>query len=234
MIDPRLELAAARFGKGLLQQCAMFEDDDLPAEIPEDRLKSLPQAFAHHCIKALTVVVDDPPGVAQTVLPALQQGLENVALIHLGIAEQGHHAALGSAGSPAFGAHIVLHQRREQCLRHAEAHRARGEIHVVNILGPRRIGLRAVVAAKPLQLVARLVAKEILNGMEHRACVGLHRHPVLRPEDGKIQRGHDRRQRSGGRLMAADLQFIGLGPKVIGVVDDPGGKPTDFPFEFGQ
>ena len=110
--------------------------------------------FADHRVEALAVVVDDPPGVAEAVLPAFEQRLEDVALVHLGVADQRDHAALRPLRRPALGAHIVLHQRGEQRLRHAEADRAGREIDVVDVLGARGIALRALVAAEVLELLA--------------------------------------------------------------------------------
>jgi hypothetical protein len=67
---------------------------------------------------------------------------------------------------------VVLHQRGEQRLRDAEADRAGREIDVVDVLGARRIALRALVAAEVLQLLARLVAEQILDGVEDRLACG--------------------------------------------------------------
>ena len=117
-------------------------------------LEFLPQPFAHHGVEALAVVVDHPPGVAQAVLPALQQRLEDVALVHLGVADQRDHPPLGPVLHPAMRLDVVLHQRGEQRLRDAEPDRAGGEIDVVGVLGARGIGLRALEAAEILQLLA--------------------------------------------------------------------------------
>ncbi len=54
--------------------------------------------------------------------------------------------------------------------------------------------------------------------------MGLHRHAVLRAEDVKIKHRHDRGERSGGRLVAADLYFTG-GADVVGMVDHPCREP---------
>ena len=167
-IDPLAQHLAARLGKGGLLQRAVFEHHDVPAEIAEQILVTLPQPFAHHGVEALPVVIDDPPAIAQALLPAFEDGLENIALVELGVAKQRDHAAFRprlsiSYLAPAVGAHVILRQRREQRLRHAQAHRAGGEIDVVGILGARRIGLRALVAAKIF---------ELLRGSGGRADIG--------------------------------------------------------------
>ena len=87
-------LAAGLLERGLLQR-AVFQDHHVPAEILEQLLVALPQAFAHDGVEALPVVVDDPPAIAQALLPAFEQRFENVALVELGVADQRHHAALG-------------------------------------------------------------------------------------------------------------------------------------------
>ena len=73
IVDPFAQALAARLGESRFQQVAIFQDDDVPAEIAEDRLEPLPQALAHHRIEALAIVVDDPPAIAQSMLPAFEQ-----------------------------------------------------------------------------------------------------------------------------------------------------------------
>ena len=111
IVDPLPQRFAARLRKCLLQQRAVFEDHHVPAERREQRLVTLPQAFADHRIEALPVVVDDPPAVAQALLPAFQYRLEDVSLIEFGIADQRDHAAFRPIDTPAVRAHVVLHQR---------------------------------------------------------------------------------------------------------------------------
>ena len=93
-IDPFAQAFAARFCKRLLQQGAIFEHHDLPAEGLEQCLQPGEQTFPGDRIQALAVVVDDPPDILDALLPAFEQGLEDVAFVHLGVADQGHHAAL--------------------------------------------------------------------------------------------------------------------------------------------
>ena len=92
-IDPLPQHLAAGLGEGGLLQRAVFEHHDVPAEIAEQVFVALPQAFAHHGIEALPVVIDDPPAIAQALLPAFEHRLENIALVELGVAEERDHAA---------------------------------------------------------------------------------------------------------------------------------------------
>src|SRR5580704_14724703 len=122
-----------------------------PAEIAEQILVALPQPFADHGIEALAVVIDDPPAIAQAVFPAFEDRFEDIALIELGIAKKRDHAAFWPRLSvnflpPTVRADVILHQRREQRLRHAKPDRAGREIDIVGVLGARRIGLRALIA----------------------------------------------------------------------------------------
>ncbi len=168
------------------------------------------------------------------MLPALEQCLEDVALVHFGVADQRDHPPLGPVLQPAMRLDVVLHQRREQGLRNAEADRAGGEIDVVGVLGARRIGLRALEAAKILQFLAGLMPEQILDGVKHRAGMRLHRDAVLRPQHGEIERRHDVGERRRGGLMAADLETVGIGPDMVGVMDGPRRQPQYFTCQRGQ
>ncbi len=75
-----------------------------------NRLVASPQPLADHRVEALAVVVDDPPAIAQPLLPAFEDAFEDVALIELGVAHERNHAALGTLQAPAMGAHVILHQ----------------------------------------------------------------------------------------------------------------------------
>ena len=206
-VDPVAQALSARLREGGLLELAMLHDHHVPAEIGEHGLKLGPEAFPDHSIQRLAVVVDDPPGVAKPVLPALDQRLVDVALVHLGVADERDHAPFRAVLHPAMGLAVILRQRGEQRLRHAKAHRAGREIDVVHVLGARGIGLRALVAAEVLQLCARLIARQILDGVEDGRRVRLHRHAVLGLESAEIEGRHDGGERGGGSLMPADLHL---------------------------
>src|SRR4029077_2649056 len=104
MVDPLPQHLAARLGERGLLELAVFEHHHVPAEIAEQVLVTLPQAFADHGIEALPVVIDDPPAIAQALLPAFEDGLEDIALVELGVAEGRILAALGARLSIAFWA----------------------------------------------------------------------------------------------------------------------------------
>src|SRR5665647_1474209 len=62
----------------------------------------------------------------------------------------------------------------------------------------------------------------------------LHRHAVLRSQHVEIERGQNRRGRSARRLMAADLQAVGVVAQMIGVVDRPARQPEHLALERGE
>jgi hypothetical protein len=232
LVDPLPQPLAAGLLEGGLLQRAVFDDHHVPAEIPEQLLVALPQSFAHDGVETLPVVVDDPPAIAQTLLPAFEQRFEDVALVEFSVADQRDHAPFGPAQTPGMRAHIVLHQRGEQSLRHTQADRTGGEIDVVGILGARGIALRTLVAAECFEPFARLLAEQVLDGVEDRRGMRFHRHAVLWPQHGKIERRHDGGERGARCLMAADLQPIAILAQMIGVMDGPAREPENLLFQF--
>ena len=110
VVDPLLEALSAGLGERALQQLAVLDEDDLPAEVLEQAGHLHEQAVGHHRVEALAVVVDHPPAVLQPVLPVFEQRLVDIALVDLGIAHERDHAALGPVRAPALGVHVVLHE----------------------------------------------------------------------------------------------------------------------------
>ena len=236
VVDPLPQMIAVGLGEGRLQQLAVLQRDHAPADQLEHLADPAEQAVVDHAVEALAIVVDHPPQVPHVVLPAFEQRLEDVALVELGVADQRHHAAgralLGVA--QLLQPHIVLHHRGEQRHGDAQPHRAGREIDVVDVLGARRIGLRAAQRAEAFELVARLVAEQVLDGVEHRRGVRLHRHAILRPQHREIERRHHRGERGARGLVAADLEPVAVGPEVIGVVDGPGAQPQHLALELAE
>ena len=224
-VDPVFQLVAALLGEGRALQVTVLDPHHVPAEGLEDLLDAPEQPLVDDAIERLTIVVDDPPGVAQVVLPALLQRLVDIALVEFGVADQRHHAAGLEILTPILGGDVVLHDRGERGDGDAQSHRTRGEIDVIDVLGPRRVGLHPAKPAEILHLLARLVAHQVLHRVEDRRGVRLDRHPVLGPERGEIERRHDRHHRGRRRLVPADLDPVDLGADVVGVVDHPVRQP---------
>ena len=186
-------------------------------------------------VEALPVVVDDPPDVADVVLRALEHRLEDVALVELGVADDRDHPSGRHAGwHEAVEQDVVLHKRGAQRQRHAQPDRARREVDLVPILRARRVGLRAPEGAEALELLARLLAEEVLDRVEDGARVRLDRHPVLRPQHVEVERGHDVDRRGRRGLVAAHLEAVPVRPHVVRVMDGPRREPEDLLGERAQ
>ena len=112
-VDPLPQRVAARPLEGGGQQAAVLENLHPPVEVAEDGLEPIREALHHHRVETLAVVVDDPPDVADIVLPRFHQRLEDVALVELGVARDGDHAARGLLLSELLEPHVVLDERRE-------------------------------------------------------------------------------------------------------------------------
>ena len=169
------------------------------------------------------------------MLPAFEQGLEDVALVELGVPGQRDHAARRIVGRhQLFQTQVVLGQRGEQGHADAKPDGPGRKIDGLAVLGTRRIGLCAAKSAKPLQLVARLIPEQILDGVKDRRGVRLDGDAVLRPQHIEIKRRHQGRHRSTRRLVPADLEPVAVWPQVVGVVDHPGRQPQHLALERCQ
>ena len=87
----------------------MTQNNRAPAERLEDVFHLFPKTFVHDAVEALAVIIDDPPRIAQVVLPAFLQALIDIALIKLGVTHERDHAAQWPVCRPGFGFKIVLY-----------------------------------------------------------------------------------------------------------------------------
>ncbi len=138
-IDPFAKRLAARLRESSLKQPSVFQDDHLPTERAEDVDETGVEPLAHDRVEALPVVVDDPPSIAEPLLPPLKERLEDIALVELRVADERDHPPFRLRPAPAVRLHVVLHEAREDRLCHAEPDGTRGEVDVVGILGARRV-----------------------------------------------------------------------------------------------
>ena len=230
-VDPVAErLAAGALERGF-EETAVLEHLDAPVEVAERRLQTVREPVDHDRVEALPVVVDDPPHVAHVVLPRLDERLEDVPFVELGVAGQGDHPALVARRAETLQAHVVLDERREAGHRHAQPDRPGREVDVVGVLGARGIRLRTPEAAETLELVLRLAAQEVLDGVEDGARVRLDGHPVLRPQRVEVERRHQRDDRGGRGLVPAHLQPVARRTQVVRVVDHPDREPQHLPLQ---
>src|SRR3954465_2412121 len=87
---------------------AIAQLDDAPAAAPENLVEAFEHAVGAGRIETLAVVVDDPPQIAGVVLGALDQRLIDVALVELGVADQGDEAAAVLVVHSAVGGEVIL------------------------------------------------------------------------------------------------------------------------------
>ena len=169
VVDPFAKRAAAGAFEGVAHEAAVFERYDVPARRAKDAIDQAIQVVGNHAVEALAIVVDDPPAVPKVVFPTFPKRFVDAALIHFGVADQGHHSAPGTAlGQKGAVARVFLRHRGEDRESGTESHGTRGNIDVVVILGPGRITLGAAQCAVLLQRRPILPSEQILNGVEHR------------------------------------------------------------------
>src|SRR5271154_3082801 len=103
----------------------------------------------------------------------LAERLPDIALVELGVAHQRYLPA--GAGPPIVSAKmigdVIAYERAENRSHRAEADRSSGEIHMVDVLGPRRIRLQAAKLAKFPQFLGRQKSAHELQRMEYRRGV---------------------------------------------------------------
>ena len=236
LVNPLPQGRASRFPERLLQPPTVLQRHHPPAHHAEEVVNLPEKPVRDHGIEALPVVVNDPPGVAQPVFPALVERLENVALVEFRITHQRDHpprwVVFGT--TQFFELHIILHEAGEGRDRRAQPHRTGREIHIVCVLGARGVRLRPAIAAELLQILLCLVAKQVLNRVEHRTRMRLDGNPVLWTQHIEIQHRHDRCQRCGRGLVPADLEAVRFFPEVVRVVDHPRRQPEHLALQFRQ
>ena len=235
IIDPVAQRGAARPREGGFLQPPMLYPHDVPAHIAEQPLEPSEQTVLHHAVETLAVVIDDPPDIADVVLPAFQQGFVNIALVQFRIAGDGDvPAGLEIRCGQIVQPDIILDQAGKTRNGHAQPDGACGKIHLRPILDPAGIGLGAAELPQPGHFFHGLPAEQIIGGVKHRAGMGLHRHPVLRPQLVEIQRGQDADDAGATGLVAADLQPVPVRPHMIGVVHHPGRQPEQLALDLPQ
>ena len=224
VVEPAFQFHPPRPLEQVDQGAAVLEDDHLPAHGNEDLVKLTHPVQAEQLVQALAVQVDDPPQVAQVVVLPFHQRLVERALLHFRIAHQRDVAArLAALGKMAED--VILHQRAEQHIDPAQPHRPGIEMNAVAVLAAAGIGLDAPEFPKARQHGRVQVAQQRLQGMKGRGAVGFEGQPVPRGHHAAHQRGQQRNHRRGGGLVAPHLDFIRIGPHLVGVMDHVGGKP---------
>ena len=167
------------------------------------------------------------------MLIRLDQAFVDIALVEFGIAHQCDHPAGVGLGELPVRDEIVLHETGEGSDRDAEAYRSGREIDGDDVLRPARIALSTAEPTEAFELVAALIAKQIVDRVEHRPGVRLDRDLVIGSERVEVERCHDRADRCARRLMSADLEAVAAITQMVGIVDRPGREPAQSRVELG-
>ena len=226
LVDPVRYHLPAGLRKHFALALAMFQRQHPPAAGFENVVKAAEHAVSCRAVQRLTVVIDNPPAIADAMLETFDQAFIDIAFVQFGIAHQRDHAPGLRLSQLAVSDEVILHQAGECRDRHPQTHRSGGEIDRNAVLGARGVTLRPAHAAKPFQRFAALRAQQIVNGVQHRPGMRLDGHLVLRAQRVKIERGHDRADRGATGLVPADLQAVAALAQVIGIVNNPRGKPA--------
>ena len=123
VVDPPAQRFAAGLGEGGPLQCPVFQGDHVPVERGERLLDPAVDPFVNDSVQALAVIVDDPPGVAEFVLPSFEQALVDIALVQFRVAHQGDHPARFQRAAPVLGPDVILDHGGECGHRRPKAHR---------------------------------------------------------------------------------------------------------------
>src|SRR5262249_39191144 len=153
IVDPVPKSIAPRQLEDRLEASAVLERHNIPVHGPEDAVDSKEEAVLDHAVQTLPVVVDDPPDIADVVLPSLKKGFEDVSLVQFRITCQCDHPARRLVDRhELLEPEIILDKRGKQGNRNAKSNRARREINLDAVLSSRGIRLRSSKCAEALEL----------------------------------------------------------------------------------
>ena len=183
VVDVATQVLAARPGEGLLQQVPVLRLDDVPARVGEELHQLVDLHPGDDAVQALAVDVDDPGDVAEALQRRVGDGLPDVPLVKLRVADEGDEA--GRPLRAEVGLDVAPGHGREQGGDRAEADRTGGEVGDVRVLGARRVGLQPAERPQPGQVRAVELAGQVLDGVVHGRGVRLHRHLVLAARGGR-------------------------------------------------
>ena len=160
----------------LAQTPAVLDRDRLPA----GRLEHAPHPaggdVGHDAVERLPVEVDDPQHLAEPRDHRVDERLPDRALVELGVADQRDLApALRHVEVPG---HVAVRDRAPDRRGRADPDRAGREVDDVRILGPARVALQAAELAQRRQVAAVELAEQVVDGVQHRRGVRLHRDAV--------------------------------------------------------
>ena len=179
----------------------------------------------HDPVERLPVQVDDPAHLAQAAGGLLGDRLPDVALVELGVADERDEARARPGAE--MGVDVASRKRAEQRRGGAQADAPGREVDTKRVLCAARVGLQPAELPQAEQLAALEIAEQVLDGVEDRRGVRLHRHPIVPAQMREVQRRHDGHDRGAARLVTPHLHLIRVRAFVVGVVDDPDREPQD-------
>ena len=222
-VDPRPQRRPARTRERRIELGAVLHLDDVPPGRLELTAPLLDPYAGDDPVQGLAVEVDHPHGLAESLRRRVEHRLPDVALVELGVPDEGDEAA--RVAGTEVRVDVTAHRGGEQRRRHAQSDRPGGEVDLVGILCPARVRLQSASGAQRRQVGTVEVAEQVLDRVEHRGGVRLDGDAVGGVQVGEPQRGHGGHHRGAGRLVATDLDPIRVVPVVVGGVHDPGREP---------
>ena len=213
-----------------LEPAAVLDGDHLPAGRLEHPGEAAERDVGHHAVERLAVQVHHPEHLAEARDPGVGDRLPDGALVELGVAEQRDLAAARRRVEA-----VVL----EVAARHgapdrrggADADGAGGVVDRVGVLRPARVALQPAEGPQRLEVGPLEAAEQVVDGVQHRRGVRLHRDAVLGAQLGEPERRHQAHHRGARRLVAAHLHPGAVLAHAVGVVDDRGGEPEHPPLD---
>ena len=143
-------------------------------------------------VEALAVEVDDPDHVAEALERRVGDGLPHVALVELGVADEGDEAGVG----PVAPKWASMYRRVAAANSGATAPSPTEPVEKSNTSGSfvrARVGLQAAELAQAREVAAVELAGEVLDGVEDGRGVRLDGDLVVAVEVTEPQRRHDAR-----------------------------------------
>ena len=187
----------------------------------------------HHAVERLAVEVDHPDDLAELRHARVRDRLPDGALVQLGVAHQRELAA-HRRRLEAVGVEVAAREGAPDRGGRPDAHRARRVVDRVRVLGAARVALQAAEGAQRLQRGPVQAAEQVVDRVQRRRRVRLHRHPILGAQLREPERGHQAHHRRARGLVAADLHARAVLAHAVGVVDDRRGEPEHPPLDCPQ
>ena len=134
----------------------------------------------HDPVEALAVEVHHPQHLAELRHHRIDQRLPDRALVELGVAHQ--RDVTTRPRHLEVAADVAVGQRAPDRGGGPDADRAGREVHRVRVLGAARVALQPVEGPELGQVGRVQPAHQVVDGVQHRRGMRLHRHPILRPQ----------------------------------------------------